>query len=262
MRNQFLMATLVTVLSGTVSVMSAGEGEVAVTPGQSVTVTTNTEATSPAVPGKPTDKAIVAMLANSMSCDFNNVPLNQVIGYIQKLSGGALKVSVNAKNLPETAVDEDGNVIVPITLHAQKMQLQNVLFWAAHLAGMECEIKDDVFVMAAPGLIVNPIPLHVPGEKETEWYRDIEDKLTKKCSFDVQDMSDGDIFQFLEHAIGKTIVVDKAVTREPFGLRVKDMPLSLALKWVCARINVKYTIAHEAIFVTRNSANDTVKADE
>jgi len=99
---------------------------------------------------------------------------------------------------------------------------------------------------------------------EPEWKRDVRRMLDRKVTFEFVDTPLQEAIRFLETLTRTTLVLDAkafeggAGATTPITLRVNDMPLHLALKWILRLADLDYTLKNEAVFIStpRNLAGE------
>jgi hypothetical protein len=94
-------------------------------------------------------------------------------------------------------------------------------------------------------------------QKEEQWKADIQRKLQRKTSFDVKDKKLEEVVEQLgERSDGVAFIVDPTVLQggaiPPIELRVDDMTLETALKWVlrAAGGNLNYSLRDHAVYIS------------
>jgi len=91
---------------------------------------------------------------------------------------------------------------------------------------------------------------------EPEWKRDVRKMLDRKVTFEFVDTPLQEAIQFLQTLTKTTIILDPrafeggAGATTPITLRVNDMPLHLALKWILRLADLDYTLKNEAVFIS------------
>jgi len=93
--------------------------------------------------------------------------------------------------------------------------------------------------------------------EDEKWQEDIRKKLEERVSFTFADTDVEDVVQFLHSLTGVTIILDKkaldAGGQRSITLRVNDMKLSSALKWILRLVGLEYTLRDGAIFISDKS---------
>lgn len=247
MEKGIITAALITVLSGTVGVMPAGEQEVVIQAGTGLKVTSEGKVAE--LKTEVPDKAVSELdkkLYRKISFDFVEMPLSQVQGFLSNITG--LNMIVDKRALENRSSDN-----IMVTLRVYNMKAENALFWVARKAGLVCAIEENAVIMSSEKLYPDHWQLHMDGEEQTQWHKDIRSKMEKKISFDFQEIPFNETISYLSQFSGVTFVIDHGIDLENkhnVTLRVTDMNMSAALKWMCRLVDLKYTIAREAVLVS------------
>jgi general secretion pathway protein D len=91
---------------------------------------------------------------------------------------------------------------------------------------------------------------------EPEWKRDVRRMLDRKVTFEFVDTPLQEAIRFLETLTRTTLVLDArafeggAGATSPITLRVSDMPLHLALRWILRLADLDYVLKDEAVFIS------------
>ncbi len=93
---------------------------------------------------------------------------------------------------------------------------------------------------------------------EEPWKEEIRKKMKRTVSFEFVDTPLEDALKFLNSLTKISIILDpKAVSeganKTPINLRVQDMPLELALKWVLKLAELEYDLRNQAVFITKKA---------
>ncbi|NQT88605.1 hypothetical protein HQ560_17700, partial [bacterium] len=93
-------------------------------------------------------------------------------------------------------------------------------------------------------------------KKPEAWESAIRAAMNKKISFDFVETPLQDVISFISGVVDVTIVLDNEAIRDEaqppvVTLRVNEMRLESALKWVLKLVNLKYALRDEAIFVSK-----------
>ncbi|HLX65118.1 MAG TPA: hypothetical protein VKX17_27865 [Planctomycetota bacterium] len=93
---------------------------------------------------------------------------------------------------------------------------------------------------------------------EEPWKEEIRKKMKRLVSFEFVDTPLVEALKFLNTLTKVTIILDpKAVAegadKTPINLRVQDMPLELALKWVLKLAELEYDLRQQAVFITKKA---------
>ena len=96
----------------------------------------------------------------------------------------------------------------------------------------------------------NPFKEH----EEPKWVKEIKKQLEKRLSFDFVDTPLTNVVAFLQNLAGCNMVIDPAVL-EGMGpkitLKVTDMKLEPALKWILRLADLDFELKDEVIFITK-----------
>ncbi|HHN45985.1 MAG TPA: hypothetical protein ENN09_00960, partial [Planctomycetes bacterium] len=90
---------------------------------------------------------------------------------------------------------------------------------------------------------------------EPVWMKEIRRSLDKNVSFEFVETPLTEAVQFLQALTKVNIIFDPRALEQiggdmPITLRVTDMPLHLALKWILRLANLDYTLKDEAVFIS------------
>jgi len=247
MKKGIITAALITVLSGTVGVMPAGEREVVIQAGTSLKVTAEGKVTE--LKTEVPDKAVSELdkkLSKKISFDFVEAPLSQVQGFMSNITG--TNIIVDSRALGDKKPDD-----INVTLRVNIMKAENALFWVARKAGLVCTVKENAVIMSSEKLYPDHWKLHQKSEEETEWHKDIRAKMKKKISFDFQEMPFNETISYFNQFSGVTFIIDHGIdleNRNNVTLGVNDFNMGSALKWICRLADFDYTITREAVLVS------------
>lgn len=250
MKKTVVTAALITVLSGTVGVTPSGGEEVAAQTGMTLQVTERGIVTEQSAE----QKNIRKKLSQKISFTFEDMPLTEAVSHFQKMSG--LNIILDSRALKGKKAED-----ISIVFRAADMTLEHVLFWTARKAGLVCAIEDTTVIISSKKLYPHHWPLHQKGEEQTGWHRNIREKLKTKISFDfVNTPFTEKAASFLQSLTGITIITDYGIDphNNRVTLRVNDMPVETALKWICRMSGFEFTVAREALLV---SAEDSIADD-
>ncbi len=93
---------------------------------------------------------------------------------------------------------------------------------------------------------------------EEPWKEEIRKKMKRLVSFEFVDTPLEDALKFLDSLTKVNIIMDpKAVAdganRTPINLRVQDMELELALKWILKLAELEYDLKNQAVYITKKA---------
>jgi RNA polymerase sigma factor (sigma-70 family) len=172
---------------------------------------------------EPTAAAAHAPLDQEITVDFNETPLAEVVAFLQHLTRMNIVVD-------PSVIAEDTKTV---TLRAERMRTASVLELVERLTGTTHILRDEAYVITAATARVVP-----PGPRIdfTGADADLDGRLNQRVTFDIDGTPFTDTVGFLRQVTSANIVVDPALlTQEPppITLKVKDMRLREALRWIC-----------------------------
>ncbi|HEY3321753.1 MAG TPA: hypothetical protein VGP72_14880 [Planctomycetota bacterium] len=93
---------------------------------------------------------------------------------------------------------------------------------------------------------------------EEPWKSDIRKKLSRHVSFEFVDTPLEEAIQFLNTLSKINIIIDPKITAEgaqktPITLRVQDMEMETALKWILRLAELEYDLRNQAVFITKKA---------
>jgi len=93
---------------------------------------------------------------------------------------------------------------------------------------------------------------------EESWKADIRRKLQRRVTFEFVDQSLEDAINFLNSLTKVNIIIDPKIAanngnKTPITLRVTDMELELALKWILRLADLDYDLRNQAVFITQKA---------
>ena len=93
---------------------------------------------------------------------------------------------------------------------------------------------------------------------EETWKQDIRRKLQRRVTFEFVDQSLEDAINFLNSLTKVNIIIDPRIAanggnKQPITLRVSDMELELALKWILKLADLDYDLRNQAVFITQKA---------
>ncbi|MCY3023412.1 MAG: hypothetical protein NTW87_30905 [Planctomycetota bacterium] len=98
----------------------------------------------------------------------------------------------------------------------------------------------------------------VKTKTEEPWKQDIRKKLARHVSFEFVDTPLEEAINFLNSLTKVNIILDPKVAAEganktPITLRVQDMEMELALKWILKLAELEYDLRNQAVFITKKA---------
>ena len=106
--------------------------------------------------------------------------------------------------------------------------------------------------------------LQAEEEKEEPWKIELRRKLKEPVSFDFLETPLEDVCQFLRQVADIDVILDPRVAEDandaslPVTLKVQDMPLSKAIKWINKLTGTSYALRDHAIYI---APPDVMKSD-
>ena len=97
------------------------------------------------------------------------------------------------------------------------------------------------------------------AKTEEPWKQEIRKKLARHVSFEFVDTPLEEAIQFLNSLTKVNIILDPKVAAEgasktPITLRVQDMEMELALKWILRLAELEYDLRNQAVFITKKAS--------
>jgi len=91
-----------------------------------------------------------------------------------------------------------------------------------------------------------------PLDNEADWRACVEGKLETKISFDFVDTPLNDAIAFFNCIMPISFIVDTkaGIGRKPITLKLTNMRLKLALKWICRLTETSQTLEDGALFIS------------
>ncbi|MFC1479075.1 hypothetical protein ACFL6F_00620 [Planctomycetota bacterium] len=247
MKQAIITAALITVLSGTVGVTPAGEREILAEAGARLQVNAQGKVTELEKREKPSRKVseLEKKLSKRLSFSFGDMPLTEAVSYFQQI--GECNIIVDARALGGRKAED-----ISIQFEAKDITLENALFWTARKVGLVCAVEDNAVAISSEKLYPNHWKLHEKGEEQTKWHQEIREKMEKKTTFDFVETPFEQVMSFLSKVTGLTLIVDHGIdlNGKNVTLRVNDMKMDLALKWITRLAGCNYTIAREAVLIS------------
>lgn len=99
-----------------------------------------------------------------------------------------------------------------------------------------------------------------------EWEKEIMKKLSRRVSFEFVDTPFVEARSFMQSLANINITVDPEAVEEGLDqktvtLRVTDMDMGTAFKWICRSVGLRYELRDQAIFVTFAEGHQKQEAD-
>ncbi len=213
-------------------------------------------------------QAIRGKLARKVSFKFDDTPLVEAIAFLQTLTKTNILIAPAATEAKGTT---------PITLKVTDMKLEIAFDWILRLADLDYALLDEaVFVSTAEGLKEESGRVAPAGgafkavaeEDEPKRLRKLRELLERKVSFEFVDTPLNEAVEFLGTLTKVPMALDRASfeggsgASVPISLRVLDMPLRSALRWIGRFADVDYVMDDEAIKVTNRAGRSAPPKDE
>ena len=98
----------------------------------------------------------------------------------------------------------------------------------------------------------------VRSRPEEAWKQEIRRKLQRRVTFEFVDQSLEDAINFLNSLTKVNIIIDPRIAanggnKQPITLRVSEMELELALKWILKLADLDYDLRNQAVFITQKA---------
>jgi len=190
-------------------------------------------------------------LERSVSFDFVETPLGDVVIFLQQISG----VSIILDNLQELGKRE-------ITLKVTDMELGKAIDWIVKQAGLAHRFRNRAIFISTEDKL-DSAPFDILPFDLLFLGNDVEVMLGNRVSFDFVETPLRDVVTFMETITATTFVLDHALQQRPnlqVTLKVTDMPLEQALDWTMDLLGLDYTAIDGAIFISTNEKIDVLKA--
>ncbi|MGD0091102.1 MAG: STN domain-containing protein [Planctomycetota bacterium] len=207
-------------------------------------------AAAKAAPGEdPTAAEVRKKLERKVTFEFVDTPLEEGINFIRSLAD--VKV-VYDPQIAEAAKK------ATVNLRVTDMTMELALQWILKLADLDYKISDGAIVICMP--YERAVAAAPAAAEEDAWKQEIKKKLVRKVSFEFVDTPLGEAIQFLNSLTKANIIIDPKVadksSKTPITLRVQDMEMELALKWILRLAELKYELRNQAVFITAENKED------
>jgi len=193
--------------------------------------------------------AIKKKLSRKVTFEFIDTPLTEALQFLQTLTDSTIICD------PVASADK---YETPITLNVANMPLSVALRWILKLVDLDYGLVDGAAFISTPKRIVSTRrALHArrfaenvrPDEK---WSRAIRRKLRRRVTFEFAETPFGEAIAFLRTLTGTNMILDPraAASKRPVTLKVTNMPLDAALRWMCLIAGCDYALFDKAIFIS------------
>jgi predicted outer membrane protein len=212
------------------------------------------------------DEAVRRRLAKKVSVEFDEAPLREAVDYFQSLAKGACII--------DPALDAEKKV----TLTVEDKPMSEALSLIAAKCGMDYVVKDEAVLFTTPfaAAIIrspSPGPVRPPKRDEPEWLWKgtlgaVSAKTAEKpVSMEFVDIPVEEAINFISTLRHVSMMTDPrpgaALPQGPITLKISDMRLENAIKWVLRLAGLDYTLAGEAIFIsTPERVREVASCDE
>ncbi|MFH0939214.1 MAG: hypothetical protein V1899_08035 [Planctomycetota bacterium] len=100
--------------------------------------------------------------------------------------------------------------------------------------------------------------MEMQRKAEESWKQDIRKKLSRRVTFEFADTPLSDTINFLNNFTQINIILDPrmitdGVDKAPITLRVADMEMEVALRWILRLAELEYDLRNQAVFVTKKA---------
>jgi hypothetical protein len=202
---------------------------------------------------RPPTRALSATMAKPISFDLAETPLPDALRTLGERTG--LHIALDPK--------ADEATLRPLTLRVTEGQFDGALGWACTLTDTTYLWRDVDLVVTKPDLVDTRFRreealrrLSRPPTKE------LAERMAEPVSFDFVETPLLDVIAFLVKLSGMNVVLDPGRIQgeaPAVTLRVHDMPLSAALRWVCRLAGRVCSWQDEALFVATLERAEAVR---
>jgi hypothetical protein len=208
------------------------------------------------LPKADADKTIEEKLKRKVSFEFVDTPLQDAIAFIRSLTN--ITIVVDPKVLASQPA--------PISLRVTDMQLDLALEWICRLAAIKATPLDNVLYLAPVG---QQAPEWMPAFEQQltapaeEWQAELAKRMSRKVAFEFIETPFAEAIAFLNQLTKVNIILDPkslatGIDKTPVTLRVTDISMSSALKWMCVLAGAKCELRNQALFVSSFNGPQTV----
>ena len=193
-------------------------------------------------------------LGRRVSFEFVDTPLTEAVLFIQTLTRINMILDPRAIQEGESAL---------ITLRMSNEPLKDAFDRVVEIAGLDYELVDDAFFISTLERIdrlvefnarVGAAEAGLADDEELEWRRGMHKLLARKVSFEFVDTPVNEAMVFLQTLTKTTFIIDPHALKGREGtavsLRVSNMRLDLALKWILRLAGLRHTLKDQAVWIS------------
>ncbi|MFH1732442.1 MAG: hypothetical protein ABIF82_12445, partial [Planctomycetota bacterium] len=188
-------------------------------------------------------EAFEKRLAEPVSFDFIDTPIDDVVAFLINLGGVSVVVDKEAV---------EGRGALDVTLRLDKVPYDQALAWVCGLLDMGYTVTDGAIYVASRERLAAWEKAPTAAYDAKEW-KPVEAAMNKPISFDFKGVSFDDFIAFLR-ARAKLKISRAAAARpskiDRIALEVKDMKVKFALAWACHQLDLAYTVKDGAVFIS------------
>jgi type II secretory pathway component GspD/PulD (secretin) len=192
----------------------------------------------------PPPSALDQAMELPVTLDFQDTSLLDTIAFFQRVTNQNFVIDPLVAAAPR-----------PVTLKVDKMSLRNVLAHVERLTGTTHVIRDGAYVLQLAGAVQPPKP--AAGIDLIAADADVRNRMDQRVTFDFQDAPLTDIIAFLRQvgAVNCVVMPSAASGSPTVTLRVKEMTLQDALKWMCQITGTSVRYVDQALVFDAAPAN-------
>jgi hypothetical protein len=186
----------------------------------------------PVIPGQePWRKPFNAALEKKITADFKKKPFDEVIDYFREQTKCTFVID-------PAALDSKPNV----NLNAQNIAFGQLLKQALQPLNMEYEIRDQAFFLYNPKKLDKNMLL--PGDLHVER---MLDNRQERLTFEPEAMPAGEALKQLTEQPGIKLTVDAAIAKNPVTLKLGEINLGYAIRWVIRFAGAKIIVDRDGM---------------
>jgi hypothetical protein len=198
--------------------------------------TPQSEVLKPLAPVQDWEKEIYKKLQKKITFEFVDTPLSEAIFFISQQASSTIIFHPTILNEPS------------LNLRGKDETIEQVLMKMMRILDLNYEFTDHALCVHVNG--IKPKPLK-PFEPISADDKEICKKLEKEVSFEFVDTPLGDALAFMKRLAGCSIVIDPSFedSHPPVTLRVLNMPVASAFRWIARLTHAKCEIRDGAFFI-------------
>jgi RNA polymerase sigma-70 factor (ECF subfamily) len=206
-------------------------------------------APAPAPPA-PLPSPLELTLDQEITLDFQDTDIVDAIAFLQRITNQTFildpPVLTNARK---------------VTLRVDKMRLRHVLKYIEQITSTTHVIRDDAFFIQST--IAAKPPRRAAGLDLAGADAALLERLAQRVTFDFQETKVSDISTFVRQVVGVNCVMMPSVPASAtITLKVKEMRLSDALKWVCEIAGITVCCTGQALVFDAVSSDQATSVDQ